>query len=199
MPIFESNEKLQNCNEIKCIIMSIIFEAEIRKQAILNVAHQMVIAARTAPKGKGMDYLQCKIVDGETIDLIASRMREIGARPNTAKAFTRDAENIQKADAMVLLGTQIGSLGLAYCSLCGYENCAEKEKYPNHPCAFNTGDLGIAIGSAASVAMDNRVDNRIMYTVGMAVKELGLMGPDVKIIYGIPLSASSKNVFFDRK
>jgi uncharacterized ferredoxin-like protein len=33
----------------------------------------------------------------------------------------------------------------------------------------------------------------------MAVKELGLLGEDVKIIYGIPLSSSSKNPFFDRK
>ena len=67
------------------------------------------------------------------------------------------------------------------------------------PCTFNTGDLGIAIGSAVSVAMDHRVDNRIMYTVGQAAMELRLLGDDVPVIYGIPLSISSKNPFFDRK
>lgn len=83
--------------------------------------------------------------------------------------------------------------------MCGYNNCEEKENHPSHPCVFNTGDLGIAIGSAVSVAMDSRIDNRIMYTVGQAAKELKIFGDEVGIIYGIPLSASSKNPFFDRK
>ena len=82
--------------------------------------------------------------------------------------------------------------------MCGFKNCDEKNKYPSHPCVFNTGDLGIAIGSAVSVAMNHRVDNRIMYTVGQAVIEMGLLGDYVKIVYGIPLSVSSKNPFFDR-
>ena len=179
--------------------MTLLSEEQIRKEAIINVAHKMILAARTAPKGRGMDYIETKIAVDKTIIRIAEKMKEIGTRPNTTPAFTRDADNILNADALVLLGTKIGSLGLAYCSLCGFENCAEKEKHPDNPCAFNTGDLGIAVGSAASIAMDSRVDNRIMYTVGMAVKELALMSDDVKIIYGIPLSSSSKNVFFDRK
>lgn len=99
---------------------------------------------------------------------------------------------------MVLLATKIASFGLKNCGYCGFANCEEKNKNPEHPCVFNTGDLGIAIGSAASIAMDNRVDNRIMYTVGKAVKELGLLGEEAKIIYGIPLSAGSKSPFFDR-
>lgn len=179
--------------------MSLIKEDELINAALLNVAERMVIAARTAPKGKGLDFMETLILTGKDIENVAVRMKVIGERPNTTPAFIRDADNILHAGALVLLGTRIGSLGLAYCSLCGYENCAEKEKFPEHPCAFNTGDLGIAVGSAASIAMDSRVDNRIMYTVGMAVKELGLMSAGVKIIYGIPLSASSKNIFFDRK
>lgn len=179
--------------------MGIYKENEIVNRALLNVAEKMVIAARTAPKGKGVNFLETLIVTGEDIAQIANKMKEIGGRPNTTPAFIRDAENILNAGVLVLLGTRIGSLGLSYCSLCGYANCAEKEKHSEHPCAFNTGDLGIAIGSAASIAMDSRADNRIMYTIGMAVKELNLMGDSVKIIYGIPLSASSKNLFFDRK
>jgi uncharacterized ferredoxin-like protein len=66
------------------------------------------------------------------------------------------------------------------------------------PCVFNTGDLGIAIGSAVSIAADHRVDNRVMYSVGQAVLEMGLFPPEVKIAYGIPLSATSKSPFFDR-
>lgn len=179
--------------------MSIVTEESTRKSNLIDVANRMMIAARTAPKGKGMDTLEMLMVDGKDLVKLAERMIEIGARPNTAAAFTRDAGNLLNAEVLVLFGTTIKTLGLAYCGLCGFENCDEKIKYPNHPCAFNTGDLGIAIGSAVSIAMDARVDNRIMYTAGMAAKELGIMGEDVKIIYGVPLSASSKNIFFDRK
>jgi uncharacterized ferredoxin-like protein len=31
------------------------------------------------------------------------------------------------------------------------------------------------------------------------VLEMGILGKDVKVAYGIPLSVSSKNPFFDRK
>lgn len=175
-----------------------IKETEIRQQTVEMVAAAMMVAARTAPKARGTDNLEICLAGAAEIELISNKMIEIGSRPNTSKAFIRDAENIIQADAMLLIGTKIKTIGLTYCGLCGFENCNEKQKYPEHPCAFNTGDLGIAVGSAVSIAMDSRVDNRVMYTVGMAVKELGLMGNEVKIIFGIPLSSSAKNIFFDR-
>ena len=98
-----------------------------------------------------------------------------------------------------MFGSSIQTMQLPNCGLCGYENCTEKEKHPDIPCAYNPLDLGIAIGSAVSIAMDNRVDNRVMYTVGMAILELNLLGNEVKLAFGIPLSATSKNIFFDRK
>ena len=65
-------------------------------------------------------------------------------------------------------------------------------------CSFNAGDLGIAVGSAAAMAADLRIDNRIMYTAGKDAVELGLLGEDVLIAYGLPLAAKGKNPFFDR-
>lgn len=64
-------------------------------------------------------------------------------------------------------------------------------------CAFDDVDLGIAIGSAVSVAADNRIDNRIMYSAGRAAMELEILGKKVINIQGIPLSVSGKNPFFD--
>ena len=61
------------------------------------------------------------------------------------------------------------------------------------------GDLGIALGSAASVAADHRADCRIMYTIGKAAVRLGLLGPEVEIAHGIPLSVTGKSIYFDRK
>lgn len=68
----------------------------------------------------------------------------------------------------------------------------------NGNCVFNLTDLGIAVGSACSIAADNRVDSRVMYTAGQGALNLGLFNEDVKICWGILLSAYSKNIYFDR-
>jgi len=65
------------------------------------------------------------------------------------------------------------------------------------PCAINSVDVGIALGSACSVAADRRVDSRVMFSVGRVAQELGLL-PGCSSIYGIPISCSSKSPFFDR-
>ena len=179
--------------------MPIVYEEEIRKKAVLDVAEKMLIAARTAPKARGVDNLVISVAEKDTIELIASKMKEMAEEGLVPDFFVRDANNILLSDALVLIGTKISPMGLKYCGLCGFSNCEEKRRHPNHPCAFNTGDLGIAIGSAVSVAADARVDNRVMYSVGMAVKELKLLGDEVKIVYAIPLRAKGQSPFFDRK
>lgn len=179
--------------------MSELSEKEIISPALLDIAGKMVIAARTAPKTRGRETLSMKIItDKKEKEKIATKMREIGERTE-AYFFGRDAKNLIKSEVLVLFGSGIQTMQLPNCGLCGYINCTEKEKNPAVPCAYNPLDLGIAIGSAVSVAMDHRVDNRIMYTIGMAVLELNLLGNDVKIAFGVPLSATSKNIFFDRK
>lgn len=167
------------------------------KKTLLDIAEKMAIAARTAPKGKGVDLLELSIARGETIRQIARRMQELGEQFNSA-AMQRDSKNIENCDVVFLAGTRVQPLGIAYCGLCGFADCATSTAAGSH-CAFNTGDLGIAIGSAASIAADHRVDTRIMYTIGMAVVDLKLMPEDVAIVYGIPLSATGKNPFFDRQ
>ena len=177
--------------------MTLIGFDEVRRESVLEVARAMLVAAKTAPKGRGVDNLVYAIAAGPEIGRIAARLRLIAEREGQA-FFGRDAGNLEQAEAVVLLGARISPLGLKYCGLCGFGDCAGKQKHPAAPCVFNTGDLGIAVGSAVSVAAAHRVDNRVMYTVGMAVKELGLLGGDVAVIYGIPLSATAKSPFFDR-
>ncbi len=179
--------------------MAIINENEMRQDTVLHVAKRMVVAARTAPKARGVNNIAMSILTGSDIQSLAKTMKEIGEEQDN-RIFLRDASNVlDHAQAVVIMGTRIESLGLKTCGLCGFPDCASKNKEPNIPCAFNTGDLGIAIGSAASVAMDARIDNRIMYTIGVAAQKMGLLGKNYKIVYGIPLSATSKNPFFDRK
>ena len=179
--------------------MNIYTEASIREKALLDVAEKMMIAARTAPKARGFDNLEIAMVKKDSIKEISDKMKEMFHNNRAPEFFVRDANNILHADAIVLIGTKIRPVKVSNCGLCGFVDCEEKKKHEKHPCIFNTGDLGIAVGSAVSVAMDARVDNRIMYSIGKAVKELNIFDASVEIIYVIPLSSSGKNVFFDRK
>ena len=110
------------------------------------------------------------------------------------KFFLRDAGCIRKAQAVVLIGTKQNTLGLN-CEYCGFATCELKPNFV--PCAINTVDVGIAIGSACATASDLRADTRVMFSVGMAAQQGGLMG-DCKQVFAIPVSAGSKNPFFDR-
>lgn len=172
-------------------------EKEFKEEQVVKIAEQICLAARTAPKGKGLDLLEIAVVSGEDISKLSQKMEQIGQREDNA-TFLRDSKNILSAQAVVIMGTKLKTMGLRYCGLCGFKDCAENEKNKG-VCVFNPGDLGIALGSAVSMAMDNRLDNRVMYTIGLAALELKLLGDEVKIAYGIPLSVSGKNPFFDRR
>ncbi len=170
-------------------------EEQFRRETVLRIAEAMCLAARTAPKAKGLDLLELAVVDGEEIGKLSAKMKELGEslkRPG----LLRDAENIKHAEAIVLLGTKTRTLGLD-CGFCGRPSCAAAEK-DKVVCAYNPNDLGIALGSAVSVAADNRLDCRVMYSVGKAALALGWFGKETVIALGIPLSASAKNPFFDR-
>ncbi len=167
------------------------------KDALRTVANLMLASARTAPKARGIDNLKMLILTGKEKNMLANKMKKIGIR-NEHHTFIRDAQNVKEADIIILIGTKVAPLNLKTCGLCGYKNCAENLKN-NGICIFNISDLGIALGSAVSIASLHHVDNRIMYTAGYAAKEMKLLGNNVKVIFGIPLSIKGKNIFFDRK
>ena len=174
------------------------FEEDVRQQTVLRIASEMMAAARTAPKGKGKDTLSMAVVSGDELLQLADKMEEMAEATEMA-FFARDAGNMRQTAACVLIGTRIEVLGIKVCGLCGFNNCAAKNRHPEVPCAFNTGDLGIAIGSAVAVAARAHIDNRIMFSAGMTARELGILGREVRIVYAIPLSVSGKSPFFDRK
>jgi len=165
------------------------------KKATMHVAKLMTAASRTAPKACGYDITHTLILDGDDKKRLTNTMRELGKEGDRG-FFLRDANNVDAAHCIVLIATEVSPRGLS-CGLCGLPNCAEADKQ-GIPCAFAVNDLGIACGSAASVAMDHRIDNRILFSAGMAALRLGLFGEKVKICFGIPLATSGKNIFFDR-
>ena len=169
---------------------------EAERRAALAAADAMVAAARTAPKACGKDHLKMVILSEEDKDALAEEMRAVAA--DTGQTFfERDADNVDQSLFLIVIGVTSEPRGLANCGLCGYKDCAQMEKN-NGRCAMNLTDLGIAIGSAVSIAADCRVDNRVMFSAGIAARNLKLLSGDVKICYGIPVSVSGKSPYFDR-
>lgn len=170
--------------------------SEAEKNSIMHTAEKMCVAIRTAPKGSGIDHIVTAILTDSEKDALAAEMEKIGEREG-ADFFIRDGGNIRQSTAIVLVGTILGTRGVAYCGYCGFKNCADKNKN-NGVCASDICDLGIAVGSAVSIAADDKVDNRIMFSAGRTALDMKLLGDEVKLIYGIPLAAKGKNIFFDR-
>lgn len=169
---------------------------EAEEKGLMQVAELMCVAARTAPKGRGVDIIEAIIVTGDQLQALAEEMRRWG-QENEAPFGQRDAGNLEQVKAAVLLGAGVSPRGVPGCGFCGFGNCAGMEK-SGGLCAISSVDLGIAIGSAVSVATAHHVDNRVMFSVGRAAVNLKLFMSDVKIAFGIPLSVSSKSPFFDR-
>ena len=169
-------------------------ERTCRHEHVLNVARQMMTAARTAPKGKGVDIIEIAMISDDSLKVLSDKMIAM-VKEHGMKFFLRDAENILQAECVKIIGTREQAQGLN-CGHCGYSTCAGRLE--GVPCAINSVDVGIAIGSACAVAADLRVDTRVMFSAGLAAQQLGWL-PGCKSVYAIPVSASSKNPFFDRK
>lgn len=169
-------------------------------KAALDTAGLMCAAARTAPKTKGLDNIVTLVLTGDDIVKLSNKIKEIGLREfgKPEGHFTRDAMNILKAQAVVLIGVKRTWYGLPFCSMCGFENCGACKKAGAN-CAFAPIDLGIALSSAVSASANMRVDNRIMFSVGKAAAEMNYFDDKDIIWQGIPISVSGKNIFFDRK
>jgi uncharacterized ferredoxin-like protein len=174
-----------------------MLEQDIREAELLEVARAMVVAARTAPKGKGIDNLFACIIPRAEITSLHEKMHQLFEQTQ-APVFKINGDDILKAECIVVLGARDMPLGLKKCGFCGFADCSEKEQSGTGRCAISMNDLGIAIGSAVAVAADRRVDTRIMYSIGYAMLHSGMLPADVVVAHGIPLSASSKNPFFDR-
>jgi uncharacterized ferredoxin-like protein len=171
-------------------------------ESIKAAAGLIEIAAVTAPKGKGVDDIVTKTIFKGTKDHreLVEKMKVYGEKKGL-KFFQRDSKNVLESDAIVLIGASANQpLGLN-CGMCGY-NCStipEKKKINDYfapVCAFALVDLGIALGSASKTAQILNLDNRIMYSIGATAMEMKLIEGDV--VMGIPLSVSSKSIYFDR-
>lgn len=172
------------------------------KEAIDQMAKEILITARTAPKAKGFDNIVTYLLENDEIEKVADEMETLA--PALGAFFTRDAGNLRNTDAVIMIGLKDSRpLGLN-CGACGFETCADfktHEKTKETPftgpiCSVKSIDLGIALGAAAAKAKDMCLDNRIMYSAGAAACKMGMI--DAECAYAIPLSATGKSIYFDR-
>ena len=178
---------------------------EAEKEAVLEVARLMTLSVRTAPKGRGLDSIKTLILygDGE-LEKLAKAMEDRRENDPNCSVFKRNAEDVRKSAAVLLIGVT-GEPKKAEspinCGACGH-NCQAILKAKKIDtgdargpmCLYQGIDLGIALGSAVKTASDHNIDNRMMYTIGVAARELKLM--DADLITGIPLSVTGKNIYF---
>ena len=184
--------------------------------AVKEAAKIIGISIRTAPKSGGFDDIAYRILTDKQKKALVFKFKDVvaGLQKEKSSDFKKalqldwdsDADTIDKSDCLLIVGVKgTKALGLN-CGGCGFENCAQflsakrprNLSIPGPFCIFKILDLGIAISSAAKAAANFNIDSRIMYKAGLAADKLGLM-KGYNPILGLPLSASGKNIYFDRK
>jgi len=159
----------------------------------------MEIAARTAPKAAGKDFVVIKTLKGAILKELGDKMVEFGVRTGK-KNFDRDGNNVRNSEAVVLIGLKDAATVGLNCGACGFAKCLKintfEGEFKGPQCAYRLLDMGIALGSAVKTASILNVDNRIMYRIGAVAREMGLIDSD--FVMGIPLSATGKSIYFDR-
>ncbi len=185
------------------------------KKAVIQVAQILGISIRTAPKCGGVDDIAYEIIDDAQKQMVASEMRKVAdllkqGKPQKVQKsieldWNSDADTIDKSDCLILIGVK-GRKPMGFnCGGCGFASCQDLVKakvtqsiFMAGPfCMFKHWDLAVAIASAAKAAADFNVDNRMMYKAGVAAYRLGML-KGYNPILGLPLSATGKNIYFDR-
>ena len=185
--------------------MPVVTSKDGEKQGLLRAAELMMVSCRTAPKSGGIDDVDALLVTGNEKDKIVAEMEKM-ADERKIDGFKRDADNLKRSEALFLVGVNgRRSFGLS-CGACGHSTCKEFDAtartmgvdFEGPTCVFKAIDLGIALGSAVKMASELNVDNRIIYRAGTAAKRLGYLTGST-VVMGIPISASGKSIYFDRK
>ena len=171
-------------------------------EGLETVARLMNIAAVTAPKTAGQDFILTQIVSGEDLKMLGEAMVAYGVKTGK-KRFDRDGNNVLKSEVVLLIGYKNPGIAGLNCGACGFDTCEALQahtkvdnEFKGPVCAYRLLDMGIALGSAVKVASLLNVDNRIMYRIGAAARGMKLV--DWDFIMGIPLSVSAKSIYFDR-
>ena len=99
------------------------------KDMTVMVANLMAVAARTAPKAGGKDFLEIVVIDQDNdLKKIAQAMKDYAPRSTNEAYWLRDAANIENSQALVLIGLAKPNLAGYDCGGCGFSTCKEFEQ-----------------------------------------------------------------------
>ncbi len=169
--------------------------------SVRTVADMMEIAATTAPKAVGKNYVVTKVIEGEECRHLGREMVAFG-KETGKRNFDRDGANVENSEAVLLVGMKDASPVGINCGACGFAECltintgATDAEFLGPQCALRILDMGVALGSAVKTAQLFNVDNRIMYRIGAVARKIGMI--DADFVMGVPLSVTGKSIYFDR-
>ncbi len=120
--------------------------------------------------------------------------------------WASDADAVEASALLFLVGVQGRKAVGINCGGCGFATCAEmlgrgppegRKRLPRPVLHLQDHGPEHRRGLRRQTAMEHNVDNRMMQKVGAAALKLGLLAP-CDLILGLPLSATGKNIYFDR-
>ena len=179
---------------------------EAEKDGLLTAAKLMAVSARTAPKTRGLDSVKTLILhEREELEKLAVTMEMVSREdPERLAFFKRNAEDVRQSSVVLVIGVTGEPKRIESplnCGACGMDCLAmvkaekrDQGKMRGPMCHMQSIDLGIALGVAVKAASDFGIDNRMMYTIGVAARLNKLM--DVDLAVGIPFSVTGKNPYF---
>jgi len=162
---------------------------------IKAAAELMAISARTAPKAKGEDLIEVKILYGKQVEELAKAMVKYGEAENEAM-WKRDGNCVLRSPAVLLVGVRDPSVGPDGQKKTQPPAKVKGDLFAEDERVKKCIDLGIALGSAAKTASMLNVDNRIMWRPGEMARRLGML--NALVVIAIPISAYGKSIYFDR-
>lgn len=172
------------------------------ERAVRTVAELMEVAAITAPKAVGRNYIVTRTLYGHDVQALSEDMERYGLESGR-KNYDRDGANVSHSDAVVLIGLKDATPPGINCGACGSPTCIAinttsdvETEFIGPQCPVRVLDMGIALGSAVKTAQIHNVDNRIIYRIGVCARRLGQI--DADFVMGVPLSISGKSIYFDR-
>ncbi|HWR91607.1 MAG TPA: hypothetical protein VN300_04240, partial [Desulfobacterales bacterium] len=95
--------------------------------AIEIAAKLMELSAVTAPKSKGVSFVQTHVMTGDALQALAAAMVRFGERTGK-KDFGRDAKGVARSGAVVLIGVKDAKAVGLDCGACGYPDCQSFER-----------------------------------------------------------------------
>ncbi|MDY6971814.1 MAG: DUF2148 domain-containing protein [Desulfatiglans sp.] len=184
------------------------------EEGLLEVARLCVMAANKVPTLTGKKVWKTEIVTGEDIESIIEVLEalgEISPDPENKGLMGADGATLRAIldQGMGITLLMIGGVDLHKgdlnwnCGACGFETCAAFNKeaakikkqmkemgatgiQAGPQCVWKFADYSQACGWAAAAAWQNNVENRILGSVAMGAKLIGMM-PDCFPVVGVAL------------